>query len=92
MASSCGPSGDSLSRRRNDLAVLAVLANRSPAAIRREEMQTLFWGERPEENARHSLRQVVLQLRRVCGPVAKSVSDAGSGVATRVSTRTLSNV
>ena len=62
-----GPSGDSLSRRRNDLAVLAVLADRSPAAIRREEMQTLFWGERPEEKARHSLRQVVLQFRRVCG-------------------------
>lgn len=62
-----GPNGHVLLRRRNDLAVLAVLADRSPAAVRREEVQALFWGERPEERARHSLRQVVLQLRRACG-------------------------
>ena len=62
-----GPSGSVVLRRRNDLAVLAVLADRSPVAVQREEVQTLFWGERPEEKARHSLRQVVLQLRRVCG-------------------------
>jgi DNA-binding SARP family transcriptional activator len=54
-------------RRRNDLAVLVMLADRSPAAIRRDEVQALFWGERAEERARHSLRQVVLQLRRVVG-------------------------
>jgi DNA-binding SARP family transcriptional activator len=56
-------------RRRNDLAVLVVLADRSPAALRREEVQALFWGERAEEKARHSLRQVVLQLRRAVGDV-----------------------
>lgn len=54
-------------RRRNDLAVLVVLADRSPAAFRRDEVKALFWGERGEEKARHSLRQVVLQLRRAVG-------------------------
>ena len=62
-----GPNGDVLLRRRNDLAVLALLADRSPALVRREDVQSLFWGERAEDKARHSLRQVVLQLRRVCG-------------------------
>ncbi len=62
-----GPDGSVLLRRRNDLAVLVVLADRSPAALRRDEVQALFWGERAEDRARHSLRQVVLQLRRVCG-------------------------
>ena len=61
-----GPSGEILSRRRNDLAVLVVLADRSPAAVRRESLQAMFWGERPDERAKHSLRQVVLQLRRIC--------------------------
>ncbi|MES2177713.1 MAG: BTAD domain-containing putative transcriptional regulator [Gemmatimonadota bacterium] len=49
------------------MAVLSVLADRAPAPQRREAVQTLFWGERSEEKARHSLRQVVLQLRRACG-------------------------
>lgn len=63
----CAPEGELLVRRRHALAVLAVLAGRAPAGVRREEIQTLFWGERTEEKARHSLRQVVLQLRRVLG-------------------------
>ena len=71
-----GPEGAALLRRRNDLAVLAVLADRSPRAVRREEVQALFWGERSEEKARHSLRQVVLTLRRELG--AGFEADAGS--------------
>ena len=70
------PDGGIVLRRRNDLAVLTILADRSPAAIRRDDVQALFWGERAEERARHSLRQVVLQLRRVCGAALEA--DAGS--------------
>ena len=70
------PDGGIVMRRRNDLAVLAILADRCPAAIRRDEVQALFWGERAEERARHSLRQVVLQLRRACGAALEA--DAGS--------------
>src|SRR5207237_3705424 len=50
-----------------ELVLLAVLADRAPHAVRREELQALFWGERVEERGRHSLRQVVLRLRRACG-------------------------
>src|SRR6185503_6914973 len=63
-----GPSGDEpLGRRYTDLALLMVLVDRAPAPVRREELQTLFWGERPEEKARHSLRQVIARLRQGCG-------------------------
>ena len=63
-----GHGGEELLGRRIDLAALAVLADRSPAVVRREELQSLFWGESTEEKARHSLRQVVMRLRHACGP------------------------
>ena len=62
-----GPAGSLLPGRRVDLALLTVVAGRSPSAVRREELQALFWGERTEEKARHSLRQVVFRLRHACG-------------------------
>src|ERR1041384_6611436 len=65
----CGPGGELLAHRRKELAVLVILADRSPRAVRREELIALFWGERSEERARHSLRQVVLRLRRACGEI-----------------------
>ena len=70
------PDGGIVLRRRNDLAVLVVLADSSPTALRRDAVQALFWGERAEDRARHSLRQVVLQLRRVVGEALEV--DAGS--------------
>ncbi|MCB1964820.1 MAG: tetratricopeptide repeat protein [Candidatus Accumulibacter sp.] len=45
-------------------AMLAVLAVHSPAAVTRERIAGLFWGELAEERARHSLRQVLTALRR----------------------------
>jgi DNA-binding SARP family transcriptional activator/tetratricopeptide (TPR) repeat protein len=63
-----GPIGEELLGRRNTaLAVLVVLADRAPARIRREELLALFWGERTEERARHSLRQELARLRQACG-------------------------
>jgi DNA-binding SARP family transcriptional activator len=71
-----GGDDDLLSRRRIDFAFLVVLAARMPGAVRREELQTLFWGERTEDRARQSLRQVAMRLRRACGDAL--ISDARS--------------
>ena len=62
-----GADGELLRRRRKELALLLVIALRAPRSVRREELLTLFWGERGEERARHSLRQALLHLRRACG-------------------------
>ena len=56
-----------LGRRHTALALVATLADRAPISVRREELLTLFWGERTEEKARHSLRQELVRLRQVCG-------------------------
>lgn len=53
--------------RRREIALLAYLAHRAPRAVAREELATLFWGERDESKARHSLRQLLFKLRRVLG-------------------------
>lgn len=71
-----GAEGSVLSGRRFDLALLAVVASRSPMRVRREELQALFWGERGDEKARNSLRQVVLRLRRACGAVLEADANA----------------
>ncbi|HRI90314.1 MAG TPA: BTAD domain-containing putative transcriptional regulator [Accumulibacter sp.] len=44
--------------------MLAVLAAHSPAAVTRERIAAIFWGDLAEERARHSLRQVLTALRR----------------------------
>ena len=44
--------------------MLAVLAVHSPAAVTRERIAAIFWGDLAEERARHSLRQVLTALRR----------------------------
>jgi DNA-binding SARP family transcriptional activator len=44
--------------------MLAVLAIHSPAAVTRERIAGLLWGELAEERARHSLRQALTALRR----------------------------
>ena len=59
--------GKELLRRRINLALLAVLVERSPQPVKRDTLLAMFWGERSEERARHSLRQVILHLRRLCG-------------------------
>ena len=55
--------------QRKLLALLAYLARRAPRALTREDLATLMWGERPEENARASLRQALFQLKRTLGDV-----------------------
>jgi DNA-binding SARP family transcriptional activator len=60
---------DAAHGQRKLLALLAYLARRSPRAVTREELAALMWGERPEENARASLRQALFQLKRTLGDV-----------------------
>jgi DNA-binding SARP family transcriptional activator len=58
---------DAAHGQRKLLALLAYLARRAPRSTTREELATLMWGERPEENARASLRQALFQLKRTLG-------------------------
>jgi DNA-binding SARP family transcriptional activator/tetratricopeptide (TPR) repeat protein len=53
--------------RRKLLALLTYLAARSPAGVARDELATLFWGERDEARARQSLRQALKELRGALG-------------------------
>ena len=57
--------GDGRPLRRKPLALLSYVARRSPGAVTRTELATLFWGERGEERARQSLRQALLELKQV---------------------------
>jgi DNA-binding SARP family transcriptional activator len=59
--------GDVRPLRRKPLALLSYVARRSPGAVTRTELATLFWGERGEERARQSLRQALLELKQVLG-------------------------
>ena len=57
---------DELGKRRRKLALLAILAlARRP--VSRDSLVDLFWGEEPEERARHSLSDALSHLRRVLG-------------------------
>ncbi|MBI4419800.1 MAG: AAA family ATPase [Gemmatimonadetes bacterium] len=60
-----GAGGELLPGRRKELVLLTYLARRSPRPVSRAELATLLWGERPEANARQSLRQALLNLKRV---------------------------
>jgi len=59
-----GPDGELLRGRRKELALLAYLARRRPRAVPREALADLLWGSRPDANARQSLRQALLSLKR----------------------------
>ncbi len=63
-----GGSSARLTTRRKELALLTYLGRRSPRSVSREELSALFWGERDSSRARQSLRQALLELRRVLGP------------------------
>jgi len=56
-----------LSSPRIGLALLAYLARRSPKAVDRGDLADLFWRERDAGKARQSLRQVLLELKRLVG-------------------------
>ena len=56
-----------LAGRRKELVLLAYVARRRPRVLQRAELAALLWGERPELNARASLRQAILHLKRAIG-------------------------
>ncbi|MGI8498726.1 MAG: hypothetical protein ACR2OG_14200 [Gemmatimonadaceae bacterium] len=61
-----GAIGDALNTRPRKLCVLAVLAM-AQRPIARDALLEMFWGEQPEERARHSLSDALSHLRRVLG-------------------------
>src|SRR5215217_333586 len=56
-----------LSSRQKELVLLAYLERRSPRPLARAEAAELLWTDRDEHRSRHSLRQALLELRRVVG-------------------------
>jgi DNA-binding SARP family transcriptional activator/tetratricopeptide (TPR) repeat protein len=56
-----------LSSPRIALTLLVYLARRSPKPIDRGELADVFWRERDSGKARQSLRQVLLELKRIVG-------------------------
>lgn len=51
-------------RSKKARALLAYLAMKPDYQARREELATLFWGDNPDMQARHSLRQSLISLHR----------------------------
>ena len=51
-------------RSKKSRALLAYLAMKPEWRASREELATLFWGDTPDAQARHSLRQCLLSLRQ----------------------------
>jgi len=51
-------------RSKKARALLAYLAMKSDGRASREELATLLWGDNPDAQARHSLRQCVMSLRQ----------------------------
>ena len=56
-----------LSSRRKELSLLAYLARRSPRSVARAELAALLWEGIEDARARQSLRQALLELKRVVG-------------------------
>jgi len=71
-----GPDGELLRGRRKELALLAYLAARRPRAVPREALADLLWGARPDTNARQSLRQALLSLKRAVPDGFDAEADA----------------
>jgi DNA-binding SARP family transcriptional activator len=56
-----------LSSRRKELSLLAYLARRAPRSAARAELAALLWEGIDDARARQSLRQALLELKRVVG-------------------------
>lgn len=65
---------------RRKLALLALLAV-SGRPVSRDRLVDLFWGDHPEERARHSLSDALSHLRRILGPEAITSRQAEVGLA-----------
>ena len=61
------PGLPALSSRRKELVLLTYLARHSPRSFTRGQAAALLWEDRDERLARQSLRQALLELRRVVG-------------------------
>ena len=62
-----GEGSTTLSSRRKELVLLAYLARRSPRPLTRAEAAALLWQDRDEHRSRQSVRQALLELRRLVG-------------------------
>ena len=77
LSGSPGADLDSLAKQRRKLAVLVVLAlSRRP--VSRDTLIEMFWGERDERRARHSLSEALSHLRRLLG--ADAIALRGTDV------------
>ena len=56
-----------LASRRKELTLLAYLARRMPRGATRAELASLLWEDRADTKARQSLRQALLDLKRLVG-------------------------
>ena len=70
------PGLPALSSRRKELVLLTYLARHSPRSISRGQAAALLWEDRDERLARQSLRQALLELRRVIGDGLVVETDA----------------
>ena len=64
-------------RSRKARALLAYLAMKPDGRAGREELATLLWGDTPDAQARHSLRQCLMSLRQDLHLVAPDLIDMG---------------
>jgi len=64
--------------QRQRLGLLAVLAASRPGHVSREKLVGLFWPERPEEKARHSLANSLYLIRKEMGEDA--IRETGGGL------------
>jgi DNA-binding SARP family transcriptional activator/TolB-like protein len=65
----------SLAGRRRELTLAAFLARRAPRPCHRAELASLLWETRDDARARQSLRQALLELKRVLGDALRIESD-----------------
>ncbi len=56
-----------LAGRRRELALAAFLAHRAPRTCQRSELASLLWESSDDARARQSLRQALLELKRILG-------------------------
>lgn len=70
-----GCSSARLSSPRKELTLLTYLARRAPKAVGRDKLAELLWGERDTAKARQSLRQALLELKRIIGEGLETGAD-----------------
>lgn len=64
-------------RSRRTRCLLAILCLEGPGGVTRERLGGLLWGDRPDEQARGSLRQCLFDLRSELGASADALLEAG---------------